>query len=133
MANLQATTIDGGITEHQSNQSTWSGTSVTINLENGTFFQSYFGGLSGDVTTFTINGTIPADRAVSFILEMRTFYSGRDFNWAHANMKNKFLWPGGDPPTITQTYNQTDIYSFSSWDQGTTWHGSVVGQNFAPN
>jgi hypothetical protein len=41
-------------------------------------------------------------------------------------------WPGGGVlPIVTPTANRSDIYSFKSFDGGSSWYGVVVGQNFA--
>ena len=45
------------------------------------------------------------------------------------NAVNVF-WPGGIPPVLTQSASATDIYSFMSFDGGSTLYGGVVGQNF---
>ena len=40
-------------------------------------------------------------------------------------------WPGGGVlPIVTTIANRSDIYSFKTFDGGTTWHGFVGGQNF---
>ena len=33
-------------------------------------------------------------------------------------------------PNLTTTSNAVDIFQFTTYDAGTTWHGKVVGQNF---
>jgi hypothetical protein len=41
-------------------------------------------------------------------------------------------WPGGGVlPIVTSTANRSDIYSFKTFDGGSTWYGVVIGQNFA--
>ena len=40
-------------------------------------------------------------------------------------------WPGGVVPTVTNTPNATDIYSFKTFDGGATLYGIVGGQNFS--
>ena len=45
------------------------------------------------------------------------------------NAVNVF-WPGGIAPVLTQSGGATDIYSFMSFDGGSTLYGGVVGQNF---
>jgi hypothetical protein len=42
------------------------------------------------------------------------------------------FWPGGGVlPIITTTANRTDIYSFRTFDNGASWYGVVIGQNFS--
>ncbi len=38
---------------------------------------------------------------------------------------------GGVLPIVTPTANRSDIYTFKTFDGGSTWYGIVVGQNFA--
>ena len=41
-------------------------------------------------------------------------------------------WPGGGTlPEVTQTASKTDIYSFMTFDGGSSLYGVVGGQNFA--
>ncbi len=40
-------------------------------------------------------------------------------------------WPGGVVPTVTNTSNAIDIYSFKTFDGGATLYGIVGGQNFS--
>jgi len=40
-------------------------------------------------------------------------------------------WDAGTAPTLTTGNDKIDILSFTTYDYGTTWHGSVVGQNYA--
>ena len=39
-------------------------------------------------------------------------------------------WPGGVVPVVTNLSAATDIYSFMSFDGGSTLYGGVIGQNF---
>ena len=40
-------------------------------------------------------------------------------------------WPGGGVvPIITPTASRNDIYTFKTFDSGSSWYGVVVGQNF---
>ncbi len=39
-------------------------------------------------------------------------------------------WAGGTGPDVTTTANAIDIFSFTTYDNGTTWYGGIVGQEF---
>jgi hypothetical protein len=40
-------------------------------------------------------------------------------------------WPGGGVlPIVTTTASRSDVYSFRTFDSGSSWYGVVVGQNF---
>jgi hypothetical protein len=40
-------------------------------------------------------------------------------------------WPGGIVPIATNSANATDIFSFMTFDGGTSLYGVVGGQNFS--
>jgi hypothetical protein len=92
------------------------GTSVTINLANGT------------VQAFTISGgnaTITTPTAVagkSFILILTQDSTSRTVTWTTV------VWPSGTPPTISTGSGKRDIFSFFS--DGTNWFGATIGQNY---
>ena len=44
---------------------------------------------------------------------------------------NVYWSGGGVKPIVTTIANKTDIYSFKTFDGGTSWYGVVGGQNFA--
>jgi hypothetical protein len=92
------------------------GTTVTINLANGT------------VQAFTIssgNATITMPTAVagkSFILILTQDSSARTVTWSTV------VWPSATAPTVSVGSGKRDIYSFFS--DGTSWFGATIGQNY---
>ena len=40
-------------------------------------------------------------------------------------------WPASTGPTISTGNDAVDILKFTTYDQGTTWHGETIGQNFS--
>tara|TARA_Y100000593_G_scaffold60365_1_gene111925 strand:- start:908 stop:1132 length:225 start_codon:yes stop_codon:yes gene_type:complete len=40
-------------------------------------------------------------------------------------------WPGGIEPNVTKTSSAIDIYSFMTFDGGSTLYGVIGGQNFS--
>ena len=81
------------------------------------------------VTGFTLQNA--PDDATSFtikILQDSTGYSVGIDTFSGSTV----YWPGGGViPIVTQTAAKTDIYSFMTFDGGTTLYGVVGGQNFA--
>ena len=93
---------------------------MTLDLHLSTVFNV---ALNASVTTLTIT---PADANVnSFLLLFTADGTPRTVAWG-ASVK----WAGGTPPTLTSTAGQVDVFTFFSPDGGTTWYGSIVGQNF---
>ena len=127
MANLQNTIIDGGITE-KIGTSTVSGTTVTIDLNTGNFFELDFTSASGTIATFTITKPALTSTTVStFVLKIQQGITARDFNWGSLSA---FKWNGGTAPALSTLYENIDFLSFTTWDNGTTWYGSEIGGDF---
>lgn len=94
-----------------------SGTSITLNLANGTLQDIT---LTGSPTI-----TMPtASAGKSFLLMLRTGTGSYTVTWSTVK------WPGGTAPTVTTTASRMDIYSFVS--DGTNWYGATGGQNYTP-
>ena len=91
-------------------------TAITVSLSNGTV----------QILTLTGNCTLTmptAGAGKSFIILLRQDATGsRTITWSTVN------WAGGIAPTITATASKQDIFSFFS--DGTSWYGSVIGQNY---
>lgn len=99
-----------------------SGTTLTLDLSTGNHFKV---SLNAQVTSMVLSN--PPASGVAFAFTFVTVGDGtaHGFVW-NANIK----WPSGSAPTITTTLNKTDIYTFLTFDGGTTWWGFIGGQNF---
>jgi hypothetical protein len=97
------------------------GTSATIDLNNGNFVTAT---LSGSCT-FTF--TNPASEASSFTLLLTNDgTSDRTITWPAS-----VVWPGGTIPNRTTAANKTDIYVFFTVNSGTKWYGNLAQYNYA--
>jgi len=105
---------------------------VTIDLS---LAQSFTLTVDDDINYFTLTN-IPSD-STSFSIKIT-----QDSTGSHAVGIDTFkdsgsttipvYWPGGGVlPIVTQTASRTDIYSFKTFDGGTSLYGFVGGQNFA--
>jgi len=75
-----------------------------------------------DATTFTVKIT---QDSTGYSVGIDTFKDG-------AGSAIPVYWPGGGTlPQVTQTASKTDIYSFMTFDGGSSLYGVVGGQNFA--
>ena len=134
MATFTQLTIDGAVTE-KIGTATVSGTTITVDLATGNFFEIDFqiGSASGDIATFTISNT-SGTHISSFVLKIIQDDPNRQITWGSLSA---FKWPGGTGPTLTSGspassfQDKHDILSFTTYDYGTTWHGAVVGQNYS--
>ena len=107
---------------------------VTLDLASSQVFNLT---TSEDVTQFTAQN-IPSDCS-SFTLKVTQGASGSpfhtvDFDDVRDNGGSALTvnWPGGGlVPALTPSTNGVDIYTYKTFDGGTTWYAFVVGQNFA--
>ena len=104
---------------------------LTVDLSLGNHFELDMDDIilhQGNIGTFTITESLTGEQVQTFTLKVTQGYPARDFNWSTiTNVK----WPGSTPPVaMSTTNNAVDIYSFTTYNAGTTWHGEVVGQNF---
>ncbi len=98
-----------------------SGTAQTLNAASYGVFDVT---LTGNCT-YTFSGAI-SGKLYSFTLIQRQDATGsRTCAWP-ASVK----WAGGTAPTITSTASKMDMFTFFTRDGGTTWYGTVGGQNF---
>ena len=103
---------------------TLSAGTTNINLANGTVFTATLP-TSGTVTfTFTTGVTTGA---ASFLLFLTNGASGSATLAWPATVK----WTGGTVPDRTTTVSRTDIWSFSTTDNGSNWYGNIALFNFA--
>lgn len=97
-------------------------TAATIDLSNGTFVTAT---LTGNCT-FTFSNP-SGSNATSFTLVLSNDgTAGRTITWP-ASVK----WPNATVPTRTTTANKTDVYTFFTYDGGTTWWGTLSLYNFS--
>jgi len=126
MANLLSTTLNGTIGKSNSAGGQVSGTTVSIDISTANFFQLDLQSASGNIATFTIAG-VKSGFMNSFVLKITQGSTARDFAWGSLTA---FKWPNGTAPSLTLTTDAVDILSFTTYDNGTTWYGGLVGVDF---
>jgi len=104
----------------------FNGTGLTVDLATGSFFEVDLETATEEVAELIISNP-HASQVSTFKLQITQGSSARV---CRLDSIENIKWPGGTTPTITTTDNAVDIYSFTTWDAGTTWYGKVVGQNF---
>ncbi len=129
MANLKATSFTGAVFE-KIGTSTVSGTTVTVDLATGSFFVLDLQGASGTIATFTIsNVSAPSPKVRSFQTKIIQGSTARQFNWAGLTAHKWQVWNIGRRLTVTTVNDAVDVYSFTTYDNGSSWYGSIVGQD----
>lgn len=121
-----------GITEALGTGSA-SGTTITVDLDTGNFFEADLNSASGNIVTFTINNVNATSGYVSnFIVKVKQHASSaKAITWATVVSNGTNVdWAGGAGPDVTTTANAIDIFSFTTYDNGTTWYGGIVGQEY---
>ena len=95
--------------------------SVSLNLDNGNTFPI---NLTGNITGFTLAGTIPADSFSITMFITQTAAFNVNFTIGGTVVK----WSNAVVPTITNTAGKTDVFAFTKINAN--WYGFNGGQNF---
>jgi len=99
------------------------GTNYALNLANAEYFKLT---LTGNCTFTVSNVPATANRAYSFVVRLAQDATGsRTVTWFSG-----IRWPAATTPTQTATASRYDVYVFTTDDAGTSWTGTVAGQNF---
>jgi hypothetical protein len=103
------------------------GNNITIDLAASNFFEVDLENLTENISAITTSNP-SATHVSSFVLKLTQGSTARQIEFSELSA---FKWIGGTAPTLTTTDNAVDILSFTTYDNGTTWHGTVVGQNYS--
>ena len=108
--------------------STISSGSVTVDLSRGQYFDVT---PTTNVSSFVISN-VPSG-ASTFTLKIAGGYTIDLDNFVNSGgVSIPVYWPGGGVlPIVTPNASRFDVYSFTTFDGGSTWLGTVIGQNFA--
>ena len=104
---------------------------VTLDLSQSQTFNLT---LTEAVNHFTI--TNPPTGSSSFTIKIAQnatggYAVGIDTFKTSGSLDITVYWPGGGVlPIVTTTAGRSDVYSFRTFDSGSSWYGVVVGQNF---
>ena len=104
---------------------------VTLNLSEA---QSFLLTTTEDITSFTLTG-VTANSTTAFTLKILQGGTARgvgiDTFRTSGGIPIPVYWPGGSVPVVTPVAAKTDIFSFMTFDGGTSLFGVVGGQNFS--
>jgi len=107
---------------------------LTIDMAAGNFFELDMdvggsGNIAEDVQKFITNNVNATSSQISSF-DLKITGRGSDSPTFDAPLDN-IKWVGGTAPTLTSVPNNAvDILRFTTYDNGTTWYGEVVGLNF---
>ena len=108
--------------------STVSTGSATIDLSRGQYFDIT---PTNNVSSFIISN-VPSG-ASTFTIKISGGFTANLDNFVNTGgLSIPVYWPGGGVlPIVTPNASRFDVYSFTTFDSGVTWLGTVIGQNFA--
>lgn len=109
-------------TEMEHTAVTSTSNAATIDLNDG---DSFTHDLTENVT-YTFSNSAASGRATAFILKVIQDATARTITWPAS-----VDWAGGAAPTLSTGNNDVDVFVFYTNDGGTTYYGSIVGQDFA--
>jgi hypothetical protein len=92
---------------------------IDLDLADGNTFQHT---ASGGNVTFTFSNPPTSGKAGSFTLKWIQDSSNRTITWPGG-----VDWAGGSPPSVTAGSAKVDVYTFFTFDGGTTWYGFQPG------
>ena len=104
---------------------------VTLSIDEAQTFELT---TTQNIAQFVLQNIVP-NSTVSFTLKITQGATPRtvdidDFR-TNGGAVIPVYWPGGVIPTVTNSANVTDIYSFITFDGGSSLYGVVGGQNFS--
>jgi len=80
---------------------------------------------TGNITGWTINNKPPTGSLGSFVVRITGNGTSYTYTWPTTTK-----WAYGDTPSVTSTSGKVDIFSFFTFDGGTTWFAQPIGQNY---
>ena len=80
--------------------------------------------ITGAITSITITNPPPSG-VMTTIYIVITMNGSSSVTWPAS-----FKWPSGTAPTLTTTTSKSDWISATTFDGGTSWLATVIGQNF---
>ena len=94
---------------------------ITLNLSTATVFNV---ALTSTISTINITNPAPAGRVTSFVLILEYNGISHSVSWP-ASVR----WPSAVAPTLTGTNGKRDIFTFFTYDGGTSYNAAISSQN----
>ncbi len=82
--------------------------------------------LSEDVTTLTLSNPSPTGNVCPLLFRVIQDSTARTITWPAA-----VKWTSGIAPTLSTGSGEIDIFVLQTWDAGSTYYGTIVGQDFS--
>jgi len=111
----------------------FNGNVLNIDLSTGSFFEIDLANYADSVAIGKIiiaNVNASSNQISSFTLKITQTSPAKQIVWNDFKPTSTIKWIASTAPTLSTTNDAVDILSFTTYDEGTTWHGKVVGLNF---
>lgn len=110
----------------KSNSLTVSANAVAVNMTTGNAFEIDLEAATGTVTITLSNPPASGTYGEAILKVQQDSTADRTITWAGGS----FVWAGGSAPTMSTGSDAIDIYTFKTWDGGTTYYASAA-QDFS--
>lgn len=110
----------------KSNSLTVSANAVAVNMTTGNAFEIDLEAATGAVTITLSNPPASGTYGEAILKVQQDSTADRTITWAGGS----FVWAGGSAPTMSTGSDAIDIYTFKTWDGGTTYYASAA-QDFS--
>lgn len=109
---------------------TTSNRAISLNYSNAQSFVVNMQSSALHTVSFANWPTTSPLRVLTATMIMKFPGTGGAATTATVSWPSSVKWPGGTAPTITNKAGATDVFSFVSYDNGTSWLGFTGGQEF---
>ena len=104
--------------------------SLSIDFSSGDVFTLDMENVAGTIDTLTVTNVPSGSNEIfSFTLKVIQAAGQKQFDWGGKITNVKWANPGR-AVSVSSAENKVDVYSFTTWDNGTSWYGKVIGQNY---
>jgi len=79
-----------------------------------------------NITTLTISNPVSTNANAVQAFTLAIVYTATAYTIAWGSIK----WPNATAPTLSAGAGKIDIFTFVTYDGGTTWFGFIGGQNY---
>ncbi len=104
----------------ESSSSTPTGTTQTLSYPDGPAFEVDLESVTGNITITLSNAPASGNYGQIVVKVTQDSTVARTITWAGGT----FEWAGGTAHPMTTTLNGWSIFTFETWDGGTTWYGA---------
>jgi hypothetical protein len=95
-------------------------TTVTFTYDDGPTFECDMEAATGAVTATLSGGPVTGDYGQITVKVEQDSSTAQTLAWAGGT----FRWAGGSAHPVTTTLGGFTLYTFETWDNGTTWYGA---------